>query len=402
MDRSREASGPVYLTIAAELRRRVSDGTYRVKLPPEQQLARELGVSRGTLRRALGALVADGLLRTVPGHGTYVGGQQARGGAAGPQTGLVGMILPSIVRARAPLLISGAEAVLRAAGYSLLLATSGDDAALQTEQIQRVVQQGACGLLLYAVDDTLDLPDLRRLVAEDFPVVLIDRHLPNLAVDSVSMDNLSAAFLAVQHLVALGYRRIGYVGTRNRATSSIVERLAGFRWAMQAHGLPVEEELVCDRLYRLNSWPVDEAERAQAEANQSLLRELLGRPSRPEVVYACSDHVAYEVIAAAAELGLRVPADLGIVGCDNIPSEDYSLPPLTTIEQPREGIGALAATLLLERLAGRRTRTERILLPGRLVVRESANERARRPERAALAVAGSRSKDGEAPERSLP
>lgn len=391
--------GPVYLRTIDKLRQHIAHGVYRKRLPPELRLARELGVSRGTLRRALASLAAEGLLRTIPGHGTYVVGPAAREG--GPQRGLVGMVLPSIVRARAPLLISGAEAVLRAAGYSLLLATSGDDRELQAEQIERVVLQGANGLILYVVDDTLDLPELRRLGAERCPVVLIDRHVPGLEVDSVAMDNLSAAFLAVQHLVTLGYRRIGYVGTTNLATSSIVERMAGFRWAMHAHGLPVHEQLVCTGLHRLNSWPPDEADRASAEQNQAILRELLGR-GRPEALYACNDHVAYEVMEAARSLGLRVPDDLAIVGCDNIPSEDRRLAPLTTVEQPREGIGALAAKLLLERLAGRRDRPERVLLPGRLIVRESANERARRPDGAALALTGSRGNAGAATERSVP
>ena len=78
------------------------------------------------------------------------------------------------------------------------------------------------------------------MVDRGFPLVLIDRYVPDLAVDTVTMDNVSGGFQAVQHLAQLGYRRIGYVGTDNLGTSSIVERMAGYRWALEQYGLPFE------------------------------------------------------------------------------------------------------------------------------------------------------------------
>src|SRR6266540_2079116 len=134
MDRLERPSEPLHAQIAARVRREVQEGVYGPgqRLPAEVHLARQLGVSRGTVRQALTALLEEGLLQTVPGRGTFVAH-----GSLQRSIGLIGMILPSVVRARNPELIDGAEEAARQAGYSLVLGISGDDRWLETEQIQR-------------------------------------------------------------------------------------------------------------------------------------------------------------------------------------------------------------------------------------------------------------------------
>src|SRR5215208_4395100 len=157
MDRTEGSSEPLHARIAARIRRDVREGLYAPgeRLPSELDLARQLGVSRGTIRQSLTALLGDGLLQTVPGRGTFVsnGGTQRA-------AGLIGMILPSVVRARNPELIDGAEETVRQAGYSIVLGISGDDRWLETEHLQRIVGQGASGLIIYTVDGGLDVPAL--------------------------------------------------------------------------------------------------------------------------------------------------------------------------------------------------------------------------------------------------
>src|SRR5215207_3601824 len=305
MDRTDDVSEPLHAQIAARVRREVRDGTYRPgqRLPAEVDLARDLGVSRGTVRHAFRVLLDDGLIQTVPGRGTFV-----RDGSRERVGGLVGMVLPSVVRARNPELIGGAEETLREAGFSLLLGISGDDRWLETEQLQRIAAQGASGVILYAVDGPMDVPAIRRLVDRGFPIVLIDRYVPDLAVDAVTMDNLGGGFLAVQHLAQLGYRRIGYIGTDNVGTSSIVERMCGYRWALEQYGLPYQPDLVCTDIIRLLSWPPREPDKERH--NDRALRAFLDRPDRPEAAFMCNDYVAFQVVQMAERLGLRIPDDL--------------------------------------------------------------------------------------------
>jgi len=337
------------------------------RLPAEVDLARKLGVSRGTIRQALAALLKEGLLETVPGRGTFVSNQSSK-----PPAGLIGMVLPSVVRARNPELIAGAEQVVSQAGYSLLLGISGDERALETAQLERLYAQGAAGAIVYLVDGSFQIPELRAMIEREFPVVLIDRHIPGLPVDVVMMDNLNGGFLATQHLIEVGYRRVGYIGTDNISTSSIVERMAGYRWALTQYGLDPDASLVCTELRRLLSWPPREPEKE--EHNEQVLREFLLRADRPEAVFVCNDYVAFQVVLIAERLGLKIPDDLAVVGFDNVAYTDYFGVPLTTLEQPRHEIGVTAATLLLERIAGRRTQqSERIVIPTKLVIRRSSS-----------------------------
>src|SRR5207248_7238443 len=133
-------------------------------LPAEIDLARTFSVSRGTLRHALRVLTHEALIQAVPGRGTFVSDLPS------PRTaGLIGMVLPSVVRARNPELIGGAEETVRRAGYSLVLGISGDESWLETEQIQRIVGQGAFGLIVYTADGPMDVPALRRLIERGFP-----------------------------------------------------------------------------------------------------------------------------------------------------------------------------------------------------------------------------------------
>src|SRR5689334_3870414 len=152
MDRVDDSSEPLHARIAARVRRDLREGIYAPgqRLPAEVDLARQFGVSRGTVRQALTALLNEGLLQTIPGRGTFVVDALRQTSA-----GLIGMIMPSVVRARNPELIGGVEETVRQAGYSLLLGSSGDDWWLEAEQLQRTIGQGASGLIVYTVDGTL-------------------------------------------------------------------------------------------------------------------------------------------------------------------------------------------------------------------------------------------------------
>jgi GntR family transcriptional regulator, arabinose operon transcriptional repressor len=383
MDSSDADPVPRYRQIAEQIRRDVGAGQYAPgqRLPSEGKLARAFGVSRGTLRQALGALGRDGLIQTVPGHGTFIrAGQPGAGTAsAGVPDGdtrigdgrgrVVGVVIPSVARTRIPDLIDGAEAELRAAGYTLLLASSGDDQHEEARQIRRLVESGVDGLLVYPIDGAPNLALLCELLDADRPLVLIDRYLLDLPADAVVADNMGGAYTAVRWLVEAGRERIGLVSTRNLGTSSIAERQAGYWWALRQCGRAVDPRLTCTELERLFSWPVPDT--GEAEQNRRLLQRYLTADGRPDAVFAVNDTVAFQVLEAAERLGLRVPDDLAVVGFDNLASPDYAGVPLTTVDQPRYQIGSTAARIVLNRIAGRAARAERVVLGTRLIVRRS-------------------------------
>ncbi len=212
---------------------------------------------------------------------------------------------------------------------------------------------------------------------------MIDRYLLDLEVDAVVADNLGGAFHAVRHLVERGYRRIGFVATHNRSTSSISERYAGYRWVLELFGQRPEDGLICNGMNRLFRWPAPDDRKAAD--NQDLLRRYLVR-ERPDAIFAVNDTLACQVLEAAEREGLRVPDDLAIVGFDNLAFPDYAGASLTTVDQPRHEIGATAARLLGERIGGRSGGPVRIVLGTRLIVRGSSQTGAADEDVAAAAA----------------
>jgi GntR family transcriptional regulator of arabinose operon len=373
---------PRYVQIADELRREVGAGTYPPggRLPSEDALARTFGVSRGTLRQALAALGRAGVVQTIRGHGTIV--RSSPQVTAASETGrgrVVGIVIPAVARTRIPDLVDGAEAELRRASYSLVLASSGDDPQEEARQIRRLVHEDVAGLIVYPVDGSSNLALLRELAVGGRPLVLIDRYLLDLPVDAVVADNIGGAYAAVSRLLETGCERVGFVSTRNLGTSSVAERQAGYWWAMQQHGRPIVPDLTCTGLERLFTWPVPEI--GEAEHNRQVLRQFLSATPRPDGIFAVNDTVAFQVLEAAQQLGLRVPDDIAVVGFDNLASPDYGGVPLTTVDQPRSQIGATAARIALERIQGGSARHERVVLSTRLIIRGSCGGEAR-PARA--------------------
>jgi DNA-binding LacI/PurR family transcriptional regulator len=141
--------------------------------------------------------------------------------------------------------------------------------------------------------------------------------------------------------------------------------VAGYHSALLAAGLPITPELVCEANFR-----IDDGYRAA--------QQLLSRPNRPTAIFAQNDNMAVGTLRAAQELGLRVPADLSLVGFDDVELASVVSPPLTTVSQPLQEIGRLAVTVLFRQLAGQPLDATRVELSTRLVVRASTAAPAKR------------------------
>jgi LacI family transcriptional regulator len=188
------------------------------------------------------------------------------------------------------------------------------------------------------------------------PVVAIDPHAGPTGLPTVDSDNLEGAVLATQHLIGLGHRRIGFLGGRPDLESARL-REAGYRKALAGAGIEVEESLVLVGGYRPES--------ADAPA-----RDLLTRPDRPTAVFAANDLSAIRTMEVAESLGIHVPDDLSVIGFDNVPESALTNPPLTTVAQPLQQMGAAALGLLVD-LIGGSPRETHVRLPTRLVERGS-------------------------------
>lgn len=201
-------------------------------------------------------------------------------------------------------------------------------------------------------------------VSTSQPVVAVDPHLGGSRMPTVDTENLEGAITATRHLLDLGHRRIGFIGGRPDLESARRREL-GYRTALADAGIPVDAELI-------TTGDFTEAA-AEGPAHQ-----LLARPDRPTAIFAANDLTAIKTLGVAAELGLRVPDDVSIVGFDNIPESALTEPPLTTIDQSLQAVGEAAVRALLE-LVEHPERSDpsasepmRITLPTTLVVRQSS------------------------------
>jgi LacI family transcriptional regulator len=168
--------------------------------------------------------------------------------------------------------------------------------------------------------------------------------------------------MVVEHLLQLGHRRIATI-TGPQTLSSGLDRLAGYRQALEAYHVPVVRELIVEGDY------------TEESGISSALRLI---PSEPTAIFAASDSMASGALKTLREAGLSVPEDVALVGFDDVPTATAVSPQLTTVRQPIERMGAIAADLLLDRLNSPpqgMADVSRIVLPGELVVRESCGAR---------------------------
>jgi LacI family transcriptional regulator len=258
-------------------------------------------------------------------------------------------------------------------GYAMLLGSAGYSADQQAARVKRMLDQKVAALIAYPIDQEFDTALFENLVRRNIPLVLGDRYLPGLVVDTVVPDNVGGAYLAVAHLAALGHRRIAFVTTDNLATSSVAERLLGYRLALEANQGGYDPRLILSSPTTPRAWPAGPGPAAQTSAR---IAEFLERAA-PTAVFALHDRLALDVYTAAAICGLRIPEDLSVVGFDDDLVASAASPALSTVAQPWEQMGRRMATMVLDRLEGSRDDADvlRLVLPTRLLIRASTAAR---------------------------
>jgi LacI family xylobiose transport system transcriptional regulator len=197
-----------------------------------------------------------------------------------------------------------------------------------------------------------------QLATSGIPLVAVDpTGQPSDTVPSVAATNWSGAVAATRHLLELGHRRIGVIGGPRKSLCAR-ERLEACRAAMETAGVTLEPRFV-------------RTGRFWFEDGLALGGELLALPDRPTAVLCGNDLQALGVYEAARQAGLRIPHELSVVGFDGVTTTLWCGPPMTTVCQPFREIGAAAASLLLQLIAGERPAQTRIELPTALVIRGS-------------------------------
>ncbi len=238
------------------------------------------------------------------------------------------------------LVMVGVEESLRQDGYHVLFSTTGerneDIAAIRGFASERRVD----GLILAGCDMDPDYIDC--IVSLEIPVVLVDNNIISPKVPCVMTDNTAGAREAVDHLTDLGHEDIAFV-SGPMTHSSLYERYQGYRQALEARGLPVRQEL---------SVIYDDVSDFSVDGGFAAAMHLMSRSRKPTAIFAANDSMALGVMKAIPGLGLSVPADVSVVGFDDVEAAAHTSPPLTTVRVDKADLGRHAARLLSELIDG--------------------------------------------------
>ena len=274
---------------------------------------------------------------------------------------LIGLVVADVTNPFSVAVLRGAEKACQEAGYLLMLFNLGNDSRCESKAIEALTAYQVEGLILNTLgQDAGAAADAAR---HGKPVVLVDRRHHDMQADFVSLDNAGAVQLGARHLLNAGYRELMFISEPVKNVSSRMEREAAFRSFVSdsAAGLPG---------LRGRTFESSEDDGVLLDEALRALRQRAGE--RLCGVISSNAVVTLRVVAAMARLGWRFGADLGLVGFDDTEWSPYIGPGITTIAQPTNELGRLAAGCLIERLKGLDLPPRQILLSGRLLARGSS------------------------------
>ena len=264
------------------------------------------------------------------------------------------VVVPDITNTFFSQVLRGIEVIARGNGYRVLLGDTGNNIVIERKYLKALYEKYADGLILLTARMEKDRIES---LAEKYPVVLACEYLKGSNISTVSINNISAARRATEHLIKLGHKRIAHItGPMNVILSR--DRLKGYKQTMKTYGSEIDPLLINEGDFYYKT-------------GYDLMLKLMSIDNPPTAIFAANDEMAIGAIKAIQSQGLKVPEDIAIVGFDNIKMSAFFSPSLTTISQPTYKIGEKAMNLLLNLFRGKKLKKNQFVLDTKLIVRES-------------------------------
>jgi LacI family transcriptional regulator len=332
-----------------------------------KEVAKMAGVSVGTVSHVISSSVpvSESLrrkvlaaIRTLDYHPNHIARSLKT-----RSTRTLGIVVPDMTIPFFPQVIRSAESAARRLGYSLIAVNSDDDSARQEEVLSLLRSQRVEGVLLVVASGPGSAQQILKLTRSGIPVVCLDRLPDGVDVDSVCVDDCSAAEMGVGHLISRGHRRIAIV-TGPLTLKNEQARLRGCKAALKRAGVTPDKSLV---------W---EAKLDQQEVVRICKQHLLTARQRPSALFSTNGVTGLGALRGMAACGLRTPEDIAFATFDELTAEDIFRPSITSVVQPAQEIGCRAAEILIKRIQekeGAPVSKIEIRLPATLKVRESSS-----------------------------
>jgi LacI family transcriptional regulator len=344
----------------------------RKRLITVQDVAREAGVSKATAARVLGGYgptsptVREKVLAAAQQLG-YQANELARSMTTG-RSGTIGVIVGDVENPYFGQAVRGISDVATAAGFDVILANSGEDLEKERAAVRVFLGKRVDGLIITPARIT-DSEHLEEVQQSGRPLVLLDRYIPSLDVDTVITDDRAAASAATRILLAAGHRRIGYVsatdcdepaykGPHQIHLSTVLDRIEGFLDAATNAGIRGSEGYI-----RLGV--------KRSGTARKIISDLLSLPAPPTAILASDNVVALEVFKTVRALGLSIPSDLSLIAFHDADWTSVTSPPITVVAQPSFELGMESAKVLIKRVRGHLGAARRLVLTTTLIERQS-------------------------------
>jgi DNA-binding LacI/PurR family transcriptional regulator len=272
------------------------------------------------------------------------------------------LVIPDIANPFFTNISRGVEDVANAHHYALIVGNTDEDPQKELKYIHLLHGKRADGMIIATTAQGHDFAPAWPL---HLPIVSIDRSLFHLGIDTVLVDNRHGARMAIEHLIKLGHRRIGIV-TGIPGIAPTDERLAGYKEALETHGIAVDPALIVVSHARVDG------------GEQGAWRLLTQTPDRPTALFLMDGTMVIGALQTIARLGLRCPEDIALMGFDDFVWASVMHPRLTVVAQPTYEIGYTAAQLLFERLEHPDREPREIRLHTQLIIRESCGAHLKR------------------------
>lgn len=337
------------------------------QIPSEHEIADMFDVSRHTVRQAIGEMANDGWLYRIQGKGTFVRKPQAR---KDDVTQTIGVITTYISDYIFPLIIRGAEATLREQGYRLMLSSTDNDKEKERQCLEMMMTYPLSGLIVEptrSAQVNRNLDYFLSLEYRQIPYIMINESYPELNCPYVKVDDEHGGYLAAQHLIELGHRKIaGFFKTDDLQG---IGRMRGFMKAHQERRVPMPPEFMI-------RYSTEEKQSKPLQAAEAFLQQCVDE--RPTAFVCYNDELAIAILEKIRQTGMRVPDDISLVGFDDAGLAVASEVKLTTLIHPKMDMGIQAAKILISFIKNRAAAgklPDSVIYKPQLIVRNSTKKR---------------------------
>lgn len=330
-----------YSIVKQSIKSKILDGTFQPhqKIHSESELMKEFGVSRHTVRLAIGDLVSQGWLYREQGAGTFCADRSQEKAAAANQKNIA-LITTYVSDYIFPSIIRGAESYLSQQGYQVSLFSTNNNHENERKFLEKILTQRFDGVIIEPTKSALSNPNINyylNLERQNIPYLMINAFYDELEPFRIILDDEKGGYLQTEHLIELGHRNIlGFFKTDDRQGT---KRMKGYLKAHRKHQIDIfPNNIVTYKTEEKLTKPIEE------------LKEVITQPDgkRPTAIVCYNDELAIKLLDVLREAKLKVPEDISIVGFDDSFMAELTEVKLTTISHPKSEMGELAAKVILD------------------------------------------------------